>query len=110
MGLTHKENESLKYYFNSFNNEKIYIEDWSNSLAINFFLYGIHMWLLWTRMVEMIPRLSYKEMTKIVAMKINVEDMASHHKIITMNHPKKRKTKEESINLQGKKFKSRSKK
>lgn len=54
---------------------------------------------LYVRIVEMIPRLLNKEMTKIVVTTINVNDMASHYKNGTKNHAQKKNTKEEPINL-----------
>lgn len=87
-----KKNESLKYYFDPSSNEKIQVKDNSdNSLIDNAFLCGLHKGPLWARLVEKIHQFPYKEMTKIMTVTINVEDMANHHKSRIKNHPQKRK-------------------
>lgn len=81
-----KKNESLKDYFNQFNKDKIMVEDYSDSEAVNAFLYSIHTGSLWTRHVEKILELWYKEITRIMATTINVKDVARRQKIKTKNN------------------------
>lgn len=87
MGITHKENESLKDYFDRLNNDKIYVEYFSNSRVVNAFYYGLDMKPIWFRLVDKIPELSYKEMIKIVEAVINFKDIANHHNNGLKNHP-----------------------
>lgn len=61
------------------------VEDYSDSEAVNAFLYSIHTGSLWTRHVEKILELWYKEITRIVATTINVKDVARRHKSKTKN-------------------------
>lgn len=63
-----------------------------DSLVDNVFLYDIHIGPFLTKLIEKVPRLFYKEMTNIIVMEINVEDMASHPKIRANNLLHKRKT------------------
>lgn len=93
-------------FFDYFSNEKIQIQDYPDFLIFNVFLYDIHIGPLWTKLVENIHKLSYKEITRIVAITINVEDMASHHWSGVKNRLQKRKIEEEPINFLAKKFKS----
>lgn len=72
---------------------------------INAFLCGLHMGLLWARLVEKILEQSIKEMTKIMVVTINVKYMTKYHQSRPKNHHHKRKNEDKSKNLQSKKSK-----
>lgn len=77
----------------------IQVEDYLDSLVVNVF-YSLKMGPFWNKLAKNHLWLSYKEMTRIVAATINVENMDNHHKDRSRNYTQKRKAKDEPKNLQ----------